>query len=63
MLLYCYHFRWGKTKFIFFWTLSAYFLVRFINSNKTRYIFFLAVSLALGWYSKYSVLFFIAALL
>ncbi|RYZ28097.1 MAG: glycosyltransferase family 39 protein, partial [Chitinophagaceae bacterium] len=48
---------------IFFWTLSAYFLVRFINSNNTRYIFFLAVSLALGWYSKYSVLFFIAALL
>src|SRR6476620_6949808 len=48
---------------IFFWTLSAYYLVRFINSSSHVYIFYLAVSLALGWYSKYSVLFFITALL
>lgn len=48
---------------IFFWTLSAFFLVRFINTQKQAYLYPLAISLALGWYSKYSVLFFIAALL
>jgi 4-amino-4-deoxy-L-arabinose transferase-like glycosyltransferase len=47
---------------IFFWTLSAYLLLRFINTNEKRYLFYLAVSLSLGWYSKYSVLFFITAL-
>jgi 4-amino-4-deoxy-L-arabinose transferase-like glycosyltransferase len=48
---------------IFFWTLSAYWLVKYLNANKNQYLFLLAISLALGWYSKYSVLFFIAALL
>lgn len=48
---------------IFFWTLSAYFLVRFSKTDVNKHLFYLAVSLALGWYSKYSVLFFIAALL
>jgi hypothetical protein len=47
---------------IFFWTLSAYFLVRYLNTENRRYLFSLAIALALGWYSKYSVLFFIAAL-
>lgn len=42
---------------IFFWTLSLYFLIRYINSNRQKFIFWLAVSLALGWWSKYSVLF------
>lgn len=48
---------------IFFWTLSAYFLVRFINTDQNKYLYYLAASLAAGWYSKYSVLFLIAALL
>lgn len=48
---------------IFFWTLSAYLLVLFINTQQANYIFLLALSLAFGWYSKYSVLFFIVALL
>ncbi|MCW3078866.1 glycosyltransferase family 39 protein [Segetibacter sp.] len=43
---------------IFFWTLSAYFIIRYINTNQTKYIYFLAVALALGWLSKYSVTFF-----
>lgn len=47
---------------IFFWTLSAYFLIRFINTKQNRYLYPLAITLALGWWSKYSVLFFIAAL-
>ncbi len=48
---------------IFFWTVSAYFLVRYINTQQTRFIYYLAFSLALGWYGKYSVLFFILSLL
>jgi 4-amino-4-deoxy-L-arabinose transferase-like glycosyltransferase len=47
---------------IFFWTLSACFLVRYINTTNSRYIYYLALSLALGWYSKYSILFMIVAL-
>lgn len=48
---------------IFFWTLAAYFLVRYINTKNERFFFYLAIALALGWWSKYSVLFFIAALM
>jgi hypothetical protein len=48
---------------IFFWSLSAYYLLRFINTPQNKYIFLLAFSLALGWYSKYSILFFVIALL
>jgi hypothetical protein len=42
---------------IFFWTLSIYFLTRFINSKNQKFIYGLAVSLAVGWWGKYSVLF------
>lgn len=47
---------------IFFWTLSAFFLVLFINTHHNKYLYLLSAALALGWWSKYSVLFFIAAL-
>ncbi|HVE60978.1 MAG TPA: glycosyltransferase family 39 protein [Chitinophagaceae bacterium] len=47
---------------IFFWTLSAYFLLRFINTKREKYIYLLCFALVLGWWSKYSVLFFVAAL-
>ncbi|MEJ7681458.1 MAG: glycosyltransferase family 39 protein [Segetibacter sp.] len=43
---------------IFFWTLSAYYIVRYINTEKAKYIYCLCISLALGWLSKYSVAFF-----
>jgi 4-amino-4-deoxy-L-arabinose transferase-like glycosyltransferase len=43
---------------IFFWTLSAYYIVRYINTGKIKYVYFLAAALALGWLSKYSVAFF-----
>ncbi|NTS43041.1 glycosyltransferase family 39 protein [Flavisolibacter sp. BT320] len=46
---------------IFFWTLAFNFLVRYLNTGKQSFFFPLAIALALGWYSKYSVLFFIAA--
>ncbi len=42
---------------IFFWTLSIYFLVRLINTRSDKYIFLFALSLALGFWSKYSVVF------
>ncbi|MEP7165557.1 MAG: glycosyltransferase family 39 protein [Ferruginibacter sp.] len=48
---------------IFFWTLSIYFLIRFLRSHKDRHLYLFAISLALGFWSKYSVAFIIAALL
>lgn len=47
---------------IFFWTLSLYFLIRYINSSQDKFIMWMAISLALGWWSKYSVLFMAMAL-
>lgn len=47
---------------IFSWTLGAYFLVRYIHTRDDRFIIYLAIALALGWYSKYSILFFIVGL-
>jgi 4-amino-4-deoxy-L-arabinose transferase-like glycosyltransferase len=42
---------------IFFWTLSIYFIVRFINTGAGKNIFLVALALALGFLSKYSVVF------
>ena len=47
---------------IFFWTLSIYFFVRFINTGKSKFIFLLALALALGFLSKYSIVFLAASL-
>jgi len=47
---------------IFFWTLSAYYLLRFINTAGDKYLYLLCFALALGWWSKYSVFFFVAAI-
>lgn len=46
---------------IFFWTLAAYCLLRYINTEQNKYFYLLAIALALGWWSKYSVLFFTAS--
>jgi hypothetical protein len=48
---------------IFFWTLGCYFFLRFINTRQNQYLYLLSIALALGWWSKYSVLFFITAIL
>ncbi len=48
---------------IFFWTLAIYFLVRYVNSNDEKNIYFFTISLALGFLSKYSVLFIVASIL
>jgi hypothetical protein len=42
---------------IFFWTLAIYFLVRYINTKNPVFIYWLAVSIALGWWGKYSIIF------
>lgn len=48
---------------IFFWTVSIYFLILFIRSQQTNHLIALVVSLVLGFYSKYSIAFFGAALI
>ena len=47
---------------IFFWTLSVYFLVRFIKTSHRRFLFAFVISISLSWWSKYSVLFLAAAI-
>lgn len=42
---------------IFFWTISVYFIVRFINTGASKNIFYVALALAFGFLSKYSVVF------
>jgi len=47
---------------IFFWTLSIYFLVRFIKNKEIKFLFAFVISLSLSWWSKYSVAFLAAAI-
>ena len=47
---------------IFFWTLSVYYLLRLINTHQTSYYYLFSMALTAGFWSKYSVLFFITAL-
>jgi hypothetical protein len=47
---------------IFFWTCSLYFLVKFIQTNNQKDLLLLAICLALGWWSKYSVVFLVLAI-
>jgi len=47
---------------IFFWTCSLYFLVKFIQTSNQKDLLLLAICLALGWWSKYSIIFLIASI-
>jgi len=47
---------------IFFWTCSLYFLVKFIQTNNQKDLVGCAICLALGFWSKYSIVFLIAAI-
>jgi len=47
---------------IFSWTCSLYFLVRFIQSDSQKDFFWMSVCLALGWWSKYSIVFIMASI-
>ncbi|MEO8174430.1 MAG: glycosyltransferase family 39 protein [Sediminibacterium sp.] len=46
---------------VFFWTLSSYCIVCWINSDNKKYLYFLGISFGLGVLGKYSMLFYIAA--
>ena len=48
---------------IFFWTLTIYAIVRYINTGQSSLLYLLAISLALGFLSKYSIVFVAAALI
>ena len=47
---------------IFSWTLVLHFLLRFINTKQNYFLYLLAIALAIGWYSKYSILFLAVAM-
>lgn len=47
---------------IFFWTLTIYTVIAFINSNNKRWLFVFCAALCLGFLSKYSIVFMAAGL-
>lgn len=47
----------------FFWTLSCYFIIKLINSNNKKYLYYLGICFGLGMLSKYTIAFFITAFL
>jgi hypothetical protein len=48
---------------IFFWTLSVYFIIRYINTNIDRYIIYLGITIGFGFLNKYNILFLVISLL
>jgi hypothetical protein len=48
---------------IFFWTMLAYSLIRYVQTEKNNWLYLFGISAGLGMMSKYSVLFFITSLL
>jgi len=48
---------------VFFWTLAYYFLVRYINSGYSRYLYYFGVVIGFGILNKYNILFLVTALL
>lgn len=47
---------------IFWWSLSAYFMIRHINTNHIKYLYLVGFALGCGWLAKNSILFFIIGL-
>ncbi len=47
---------------IFFWTLAVYFIIRYINEKEDNLLYCFTISLALGFWGKYSVLFIIVSI-
>ena len=48
---------------IFFWTMMAYTIIRFIQTGKNKWLYAAGISVGLGMMSKYSVAFFAASIL
>ncbi len=47
----------------FFWFLSAYFLFKIVKTQETKYWYWLGITVGLGFMNKYSIVFYITALL
>ena len=47
---------------VFFWTLIAYSILRFIQNGKDRWLYLFGISIGLGMISKYSVAFFVLSM-
>ncbi|MEO1258042.1 MAG: glycosyltransferase family 39 protein [Bacteroidota bacterium] len=45
------------------WTVAAFIFIKIINSNEKKYWYFLGIAVGLGWLTKYSIAFFMAAIL
>jgi 4-amino-4-deoxy-L-arabinose transferase-like glycosyltransferase len=48
---------------VFFWTMIAYSLIRFNQTNKNKWLYLFGVSVGLGMLSKYSVVFYTTSIL
>jgi len=48
---------------VFFWTAIAYSLLRYIQTEKNKYLYIFGICIGLGMLSKYSVAFFVVSLL
>jgi hypothetical protein len=44
---------------VFWWTLIAYFIIRFVNSGKIKYLYLIGAAIGFAWLAKNSVLFFV----
>ncbi len=47
---------------VFFWTMIAYSVVRFVQTKQNKWLYVLGISIGLGMMSKYSVIFFTASI-
>lgn len=48
---------------IFWWSLLALFIIKYINSRHSFYIILLGITIGLAWLSKYSIIFFVAGII
>lgn len=48
---------------VFFWTMIAYSILRYIQTGKNKYLYIVGISIGLGMISKYSVAFFTVSIL
>ncbi len=48
---------------IFFWTLAVYFIIRYVHQKHTKFLYWFCISLALGFWSKYSIVFITVSLM
>ena len=48
---------------IFFWTMIAYSIIRYIQTEKNKWLYIFGISIGLGMMSKYSVAFFTVSIL